>query len=88
MSKLTRIVLASLFTLAVVIGIYTSVEGASVSAQPDQAGAHQVSGPRVNLDHYREAVPAPVDDVQSQFDKGSGDGGHGCESESQTSPLD
>jgi|GEM_PF-3036936 hypothetical protein len=88
MSKLTRIVLASLVTLAVVIGIYTSVEGASVSAQQDQAGAHLVSGPKVNLDHYREAIPAPINDIQSQFDKGSGGGGHGCESESQTSPLD
>jgi hypothetical protein len=86
MSKLTRIVLASLVSLAVVIGIYTSVEGASVSAQREQAGSHLVSGPRVNLDHYREAAPAPAA-IEPAFDKGDGSG-HGCESESQTSPLD
>jgi hypothetical protein len=84
MSKLTRIVLASLVSLAVVIGIYTSVEGASVSTLREQAGSHLVSGPRVNLDHYREAAPAAIEPA---FDKGDGSG-HGCESESQTSPLD
>ena len=86
MSRLTRIVLASLVSLAVIIGIFTSVEGASISSLQEQAGAHLVSGPRVNLDHYREAVPAPASS-QSEFEKGNGSG-HGCESESQTSPLD
>jgi hypothetical protein len=84
MSKLTRIVLASLVSLAVIVGIFTSVEGASLSAQQDKAGAHLVSGPRVNLDHFREAAPAPAVD-QSEFNSG---GGHDCNSESQTSPID
>ena len=84
MSKTSRIVLTTFVTLGVIVGIYTSVEGASLSARQDRAGSHLVSGPRVNLDHYRESAPMPV---QSPFQM-SPNNGHGCESESQTSPLD
>ena len=83
MSKpVTRIALAALISLAVVVGIFTSVQGA---APESTAGSHLVSGAKVNLDHFREANPAPAP-VQSDFhsDKGLG----GCEDEIRTSPDD
>lgn len=82
MSKVTRIVLASLVTLAVIVGIYTSVEGASLSAQQDKAGAHPVSGAMVNLDHFRGAQPELMQYQTNQQN------GHDCNSESRTSPDD
>jgi hypothetical protein len=84
MSRVNRIVLAALLSLAVIIGIYTSVEGASFSAQNDKLGAHPVSGAMVNLDHFRVADPAAAP-MQSEFQS---DKGHGCESDLQTSPDD
>jgi hypothetical protein len=87
MSKLTtRIALSVLISLVVIAGIYTTVFGASPNASEKTTGSHLVSGAKVNLDHYREANPAPAP-LQSDFqsDKGSG---HNCESESFTSPED
>jgi hypothetical protein len=87
MSKLTtRIALSVLISLVVIAGIYTTVFGAPSNASDTRAGSHLVSGAKVNLDHYREANPAPAP-LQSDFqsDKGSG---HNCESESFTSPED
>ena len=87
MSKLTtRIALSVLISVVVIAGIYTTVFGASSNALENRAGSHLVSGAKVNLDHYREANPAPAP-LQSEFqsDKGSG---HNCESESFTSPED
>lgn len=84
MSRVTRIVLASLVSLAVIIGIYTSVQGASLSAQQDKAGAHLVSGAMVNLDHQREASAAPAPQLQP-IQSGKG---HDCESDMRTSPDD
>jgi len=85
MSRVTRIALAALVTLVVIIGIYTSVEGASLSSRQDRAGSHLVSGAMVNLDHYRAAAPQPeLAPIQSQP---SGKG-HGCDSENRTSPDD
>jgi hypothetical protein len=87
MSKLTtRLALSILVSLIVIAGIYTTVFGASSNASDNRAGSHLVSGAKVNLDHYREANPAPAP-LQSDFqsDKGSG---HNCESESFTSPED
>jgi len=85
MSRVTRIALAALVSLAVIIGIYSSVEGASLSARQDRAGSHLVSGAMVDLDHYRAAAPyrAPLQASPS----GQGQG-HGCDSEHQTSPDD
>ena len=83
MSKLsTRIVLSVLISLVVFAGIYTTVFGAS-SVFENKAGSHLVSGAKVNLDHYREANPAPA--LQSSF---QGEGGHDCNSEKQYSPED
>lgn len=82
MSRRVRIVLAVLVSLAVIIGIYTSVEGASLTARQPGAGEHLVSGSMVNLDHFREAQP---DLVQQAPQQGKG---HDCDHESQTSPDD
>jgi hypothetical protein len=83
MSRTTRIVLASLVTLAVIVGIYTSVEGASLSARQDKAGSHTVSGAMVNLDHYRSIQPE-LQEYQTEQPRD----GHNCESEMKTSPDD
>jgi hypothetical protein len=82
MSRTTRIVLAVLVSLGVIIGIFTSVEGASLTALQDKAGAHLVSGSMVNLDHYRAAQPELM---QAPVEK---QGGHDCESDMQTAPYD
>jgi len=83
MSRVTRIVLAVLISLVVIIGIYTSVGGASLSARQDSAGSHQVSGSMVNLDHYRSAQ-ANLVEMQVQQPAKS----HGCDHEMQTSSDD
>ena len=87
MSKVSRIALAALVSLAVIVGIFTSVEGASLSARQDKAGAHLVSGAMVNLDHYREAAPAPASSspFQSELPPGAG---NGCEHDSHPSSED
>ena len=83
MSKpVTRIALAALISLAVIIGIFTSVQGAAPEAE--KAGSHLVSGAKVNLDHYRASDPAPAP-LQSDFQPGKGHGGGGCEREMQSS---
>lgn len=84
MSKGTRIALAAVVSLVLLVAVFAAVGGSSVSAQPDRAGSHLVSGQRVNLDHYREAAPAPAP-LQSPYKSG---GGHGCESENHAVPLD
>jgi hypothetical protein len=85
MSKLTtRVALSVLISLVVIAGLYTTVF--SASQKQERAGIHLVSGAKVNLDHYREANPAPAP-LQSEFQSGKG-AGHGCESEMRTSPDD
>ena len=83
MSRVTRIVLASLVSLVVIIAIFTSVQGASLSAVRDRAGAHVVSGAMVNLDHQRAA-----ETYQSQMQIDQKGHGGGCEDELRTSPDD
>ena len=85
MSKLTtRIVLSVLISLAVIAGIYTTVFGAPSNASDIRSGSHLVSGAKVNLDHYREANPAPAP-IQPAY---QGSDGHDCNSDKQTSPED
>ena len=83
MSKSTRIAMAVLISLAVIVGLYTTVFGASAGQSSVMAGSHLVSGAKVNLDHYREAAPAPA--LQPAYDGGKG---HGCEHENRASPDD
>jgi hypothetical protein len=85
MSKGTRIALITLASLLMLVAVFAAVGGSSVSAQPDRAGSHLVSGAKVNLDHYREAAaPAVPGDLQTDFTPR----GHGCESENHEVPLD
>ena len=89
MSKLTtRVVLSVLISLGVIVGIYTSVLGASPWG--NKTGTHLVSGAKVNLDHFRSAeVQQGGLDAQSDFISPNGPGkGGGCESESQINPSD
>jgi hypothetical protein len=72
-----------LISLIVIIGIYTSVGGTSLSARQDNAGAHPVSGSMVNLDHYRSAQANLVEMQVQQPTKG-----HGCDHEMHTSSDD
>ena len=87
MSKLTtRVVLSALISLGVIVGIYTTVLGASPWG--NKTGSHLVSGAKVNLDHYRSAEPRQGGaDSQGDFIAPGGQG-HGCESESQINPSD
>jgi hypothetical protein len=84
MPRITRIALASLVSLGVILGIYTSVYGASLNMRHETTtGAHQVSGLMVNLDHYR-ASEANLTQYQAIPQKT----GHDCNSDRQTSPDD
>lgn len=78
----TRVVLAVLISLAVIVGIYTSVQGAA--SETVRSGTHLVSGAKVNLDHYREAEAAPA--PLQEYQPGKGHGGGGCESENRSDP--
>ena len=84
MTRITRIVLASLVSLGVILGIYTSVHGASLNIHRETAGAHQVSGVQANLDHYR-AAQSNLNLNQTYQQQGAG---HGCNHEQQNSPSD
>lgn len=91
MSKPARIALAILVSLLVIIAIATTVQGATLSARQDRAGSHLVSGPQVDLNHYREAAPAPAvsDSFQSPLPSGVPSyAGNGCERESFSSSED
>jgi hypothetical protein len=83
MSKVSRLGLAVLVSLGVIIGIYTSAAGATITRQ-EKAGTHQVSGTMVNLDHFRGANAASAA-TDFNFKEGKG---HGCESDTHTSPDD
>ena len=71
MSRVSRIALAALVSLGVIIGIYTSVEGASLAADQSRIGAYHAS---MNLDHYRAATQQDL--MQMQGDQQQK--GHGC----------
>jgi hypothetical protein len=87
MTKSTRIALAVLVSLLVIVAIATTVQGATLSARQDRAGSHLVSGPKVDLNHYREAAPASS--LQSPLPAGvPSHAGNGCESESHSSSED
>jgi hypothetical protein len=83
MTRITRIVLASLVSLGVILGIYTSVKGASLNIHRETAGTHQVSGVQANLDHYRAAQSNA--NLNQTYPQGAG---HGCNHEQQISPSD
>ena len=80
MPRITRIVLAAVVSLAVIIGIYTGVEGLSTS--PDKVGSHYVSSSLINPDYYRSATKLMP--VQTDLHRS----GHDCSSDSQVAPDD
>jgi hypothetical protein len=87
MSKLNiRIVFSVVISLLLLTAIYTSVLGASNGAE--RSGTHMVSGARVNLDHYRQAVPDQSSSAPSDSNSTFKEGGHGCGSEQTKSPDD
>ena len=95
MSKpMTRVVVSALIALALVIGIYTSVQGGLSSKllknEVNSAQAHVVNGLQTNLNHDRSTVAELASarlqaDSVAQPDKGQG---HGCESDLRMSPDD
>ena len=86
MPKPTRIALAVLLSLVVIIGIFTTVQGATLSARQDRAGSHVVSGAQVDLNHYRESASSPT---LSEYQAPPAQAGnHECEHETQTNPMD
>ncbi len=85
MSRITRIALAAFISLAVIIGIYTSVEGASLNSRQARIGTHMVTSSKlINLDRFRSPETAPAA-LQSQYQPGKG---HGCDSDYATNPDD
>jgi hypothetical protein len=86
MTKVTRIVLASLISLAVIIGIYTSVEGASLAVQHESTGTHAITRTVINLDQFRSPEVAPASMNANQTNQTHK--GHGCDSDIQPNPDD
>lgn len=84
MTGVTRIVLASLVSLGVILGIYTGVKGASLNLRQQATGAHQVSGIMANFDRYRAAQSNL--NWNQVYQQGPGHGG--CNSDSHFSPQD
>jgi hypothetical protein len=81
MSKsVTRIVLSALISLGVIVGIYTSVKGASLGGVSNRTGTHLVSGAKVNLNHYRLTSDArQYYEAQLENNFYNSGKGHGCE---------
>ena len=81
MSKPTiKVAFAVLITLILIVGIYTSVQGAFLSAGTRIGQAHVDAGLNANLSHSRSSG-IQVSNFESQLDAYKQDGGHGCESE-------
>ena len=95
MSKpMTRVVVSALIALALLIGIYTSVQGGLSSkllkTEVNSAQAHVVNGLQANLNHDRSSV-AELQSVSSQADlnaQPAAKGHGGCEDELRTDPND
>ena len=88
MSKPTiKVAFAVLITLILIVGIYTSVQGAFLSAGTRIGQAHLDAGLNANLSHSRSSG-YEVSSSEAQLDAYKQDGGgHGCESE-RTNPSD
>ena len=95
MSKpMTRVVLSAVIALALLIGIYTSVQGGLNSkllkAEGNSAQAHIVNGLQTNLNHDRSTA-AELQSASSQADtytQPAGKGHGGCEDKLRTDPND
>jgi hypothetical protein len=80
MSKpITRVAFAVLITLALLVGIYTSVQGAFLSAGTRSGQAHVDAGLNADLSHVRSS---PIQEVQNFLPQGENvDKPHGCHSD-------
>ena len=95
MSKpMTRIVVSVLIALALLVAIYTSVQGGLSSkllkSEANSAQAHVVNGLKTNLNHDRSTA-AELESAAFQADKYMQPGGHGyggCEDELRVDPSD
>ena len=94
MSKpVARVVLISLVSLLLIAAAYMTVQGAFAKAETKSVGAqaHVVSGLQTNFNHDRSTV-SELEALQTQSQPssqpGKSQGGHDCESESRTVPLD
>jgi hypothetical protein len=91
MSKpITRVAFAVLITFALLVGIYTSVQGAFSSAGTRSGQVHVDAGLNADLSHPRSSGPA-LSSFEIQADNYSevdprNDGG--CHSESKVDPND
>ena len=91
MSKpMTRVVLSVLLSLAVIVGIYTSVQaGQDNKPSAGNASAHVVNGAMTNLNHDRFTAEEQADyKAQLESLNGGQNKGGGCESELQAHPDD
>jgi hypothetical protein len=88
MSKpFTKVAFAVLITLILIVGIYTSVQGAFLSAGTRVGQSHVDAGLSADLSHSRSSG-AQMSGFETQLDAYTQDGGgHGCESE-RTNPSD
>jgi hypothetical protein len=91
MSKpMTRIVVSVLIALALLLAIYTSVQGGKLlKTEANSAQAHVVNGLKTNLNHDR-ATAAELESAAFQADKymQGGQGHGGCEDELRMDPSD
>ena len=87
MSKpIAKVTFSVLIALALIIGIYTSVQGAFASAGTRSGQTHVDAGLNADLSHVRSS---PVQEVQSVFQQGeSVDRPHGCHSDEFTGSPD
>ena len=81
----TRVVISVLIALALLIGIYTSVQGGLSSnllkSDVNSAQAHVVNGLKTNLNHDRSTVAELESATLQEYVQPSGGGHGGCEHE-------
>lgn len=87
MSRLNkRVILSVLISLGVILAIFSSVQGASLSSA---MGARSVGGAMVNFNHDRFTVEEKAEyksQLDSFYDSLEGGKGGGCGSEFRSSP--
>lgn len=73
----TKVAFAVLITLILIVGIYTSVQGAFLSAGTRVGQSHVDAGLNANLSHHRAAPVQGVQSFSSQADNAD-NRPHGC----------
>ena len=87
MSKpIAKVTFSVLIALALIIGIYTSVQGAFASAGTRSGQAHVDAGLNADLSHVRSSLVQEVQSVVPQ--DAQADKPHGCHSDEFTSNPD